>query len=33
CAKRIISLLSESEKNIEIRVNGALTGDAANLLI
>ena len=26
CAKRIISLLSESEKNIEIRVNGALTG-------
>ena len=26
CAKRIISLLPESEKNIEIRVNGALTG-------
>nr|WP_250164198.1 type III secretion system cytoplasmic ring protein SctQ [Escherichia coli] len=26
CAKRIISLLPEAEKNIEIRVNGALTG-------
>ncbi|TNS63232.1 FliM/FliN family flagellar motor switch protein, partial [Escherichia coli] len=26
CAKRIISLLPESEKNIKIRVNGALTG-------
>ncbi|HFP1077009.1 TPA: FliM/FliN family flagellar motor switch protein, partial [Escherichia coli] len=26
CAKRIISLLPESEKNIEMRVNGALTG-------
>ncbi|EGD4407976.1 YscQ/HrcQ family type III secretion apparatus protein, partial [Escherichia coli] len=26
CVKRIISLLPESEKNIEIRVNGALTG-------
>ncbi|MDO1801935.1 FliM/FliN family flagellar motor switch protein, partial [Escherichia coli] len=26
CAKRIIPLLPEAEKNIEIRVNGALTG-------
>lgn len=26
CAKRIISLFPEAEKNIEIRINGALTG-------